>query len=61
LSHRRHAIAAKQFLKKLIKGNPTGDRSVLNTDKNPAYGHAIRELKQEGTLDNQLQHLPINY
>jgi IS6 family transposase len=61
LSHRRHAIAAKRFLKRLIKGNPTCDMSVISTNKNPAYGHAIRELKQEGTLDNQVQLLPINY
>ena len=42
--------AANRFLKKLIKANPTCDMDVINTDKNPAYGQAIKEFKQEGTL-----------
>ncbi len=36
LSHRRNAKAAKRFLKKLIKNNPSCDISVINTDKNSA-------------------------
>jgi hypothetical protein len=50
LSHRRNTKAAKRFLKKLI-----------NTDKNPAYGQAIRELKQEGSLASDVSHLQIKY
>ncbi|SIR78549.1 IS6 family transposase [Fluoribacter gormanii] len=61
LSHRRNTIAAKRFLKKLIKGNPTCDIGVINTDKNPAYGQTIKELKQEGTLAEHVQHLQIKY
>jgi len=61
LSHRRNAIAAKRFLKKMIKSHPTCDLSVINTDKNPAYGQAIKELKQEGVLAAHVKHLQIKY
>ena len=61
MSHRRNAIAAKRFLKKLIKSNPTCDVSVINTDKNPAYNQAIRELKNEGVLPSEVKHLQIKY
>jgi transposase-like protein len=47
--------------KRLLKSNPTCDISVINTDKNPAYGQAIKELKQEATLDSQVKHLQIKY
>ena len=29
---------------------------VINTDKNPAYGEAIAELKKEGRLPKETQH-----
>jgi len=61
LSHHRNAKAAKRFLKKLLKSNPTCDVSVINTDKNPAYGQAIKELKQEGNLAYHVSHLQIKY
>lgn len=61
LSHRRNAIAAKRFLKKIIKSNPTCNITVINTDKNPAYGQAIKELKQEGAITSQVKHLQIKY
>ena len=57
----RNTIAAKRFLKKLIKSNPTCDVSVINTDKNPAYNQAIRELKNEGNLSSGVRHLQIKY
>lgn len=47
LSHRRNAKAAKRFLSKLIKNNPTCEVNVINTDKNPSYNQAIKELKRE--------------
>jgi transposase-like protein len=34
---------------------------VINTDKNPAYDQAIKELKQEGTLTTGVEHLQIKY
>ncbi|STX55762.1 transposase [Legionella beliardensis] len=61
LSHRRNAKAAKRFLKKLINNNPTCDINVINTDKNPAYNQAIKELKQEGNLAPHVNHLQIKY
>jgi transposase, IS6 family len=41
----------------MIKGNPTCDIGVINTDKNPAYGQAINELKQEEALAAHVKHL----
>jgi transposase, IS6 family len=61
LTHRRNTTAAKRFLKKLINHNPTDDISVINTDKNPAYGRSINELKQEGHLAPHIKHLQIKY
>lgn len=61
LSQRRNAIAAKRFLKKLIKSNPTCDVSLINTDKNPAYNQAIKDLKQEGNLPPHVSHMQIKY
>ncbi|STX55777.1 transposase [Legionella beliardensis] len=61
LSHRRNAKVAKCFLKKLINNNPTCDINVINTDKNPAYNQAIKELKQEGNLAPNVNHLQIKY
>lgn len=34
---------------------------MINTDKNPAYGQAIKELKQEGSLSEHVEHLQIKY
>jgi IS6 family transposase len=61
LSPRRNAKAAKRFLSKLINHNPTCDVTLINTDKNPAYQQAIRELKQENILPQQVEHQQIKY
>lgn len=45
----------------MIKSNPKCDVGVTNTDKNPAYGQAIKELKQEGALAADVEHLQIKY
>jgi hypothetical protein len=36
---------------------------VINTDKNPAYGEAIAELKKEGLLpkEKETQHRQVKY
>lgn len=34
---------------------------MINTDKNPAYVQAIKELKKEGKLDKNIEHLHIKY
>lgn len=61
LSRRRNAIAAKQFLQKLIKLNKDYCPSVINTDKSPTYNQAIHELKQEGVLPEKVKHSQIKY
>ena len=38
----------------------TGRRGT-NTDKNPAYGEAIAELKKEGLLPKDTQHRQVKY
>src|SRR5512132_1211468 len=37
------------------------DPQVINTDKNPAYGEAIAELKQEGAIPAELEHRQVKY
>lgn len=61
LSQRRNAKAAKLFLKKLINNHQICDVKVINTDKNPSYTQAIKELKQEGKLSEHIKHLRIKY
>jgi transposase-like protein len=61
LSLRRNAKSAKRFLKKLIKNNPSCDIKIINTDKNPSYGQAIKELKKEGHLSHDIEHKQIKY
>jgi transposase-like protein len=34
---------------------------VINTDKNPAYGEAIAELKQEGLLPKDTRRRQVKY
>lgn len=51
-----HLGAMKRFLNKLINNNPTCDVTVINIDKSPAYNQAIRELKQESMLPQQIKY-----
>ena len=48
LADRRNAKAAKRFLAAALKRSRDWIPRVINTDKNPAYGEAIAELKKEG-------------
>ena len=34
---------------------------MINTDKNPAYGEAIAELKKEGLLPKETQNRQVKY
>ena len=34
---------------------------VINTDKNPAYGEAIAELKKDGLLPKETHHRQVKY
>ena len=61
LSHRKMQRLPNGSLKNSSRATQTCDISVINTDKNPAYGQAIKELKQEGNLASHVSHLQIKY
>ena len=46
LADRRNAKAAKRFLSAALRRSRDWMPRVINTDKNPAYGEAIAELKR---------------
>ncbi len=56
LSDTRNAKAAKRFLAKALKRSRHDRPAKVNTDENPAYGEATRELKKEGVLAPDCQH-----
>jgi transposase-like protein len=56
LADRRNAKAAKRFLSAALKRSRDWFPRVINTDKNPAYGEAIAELKKEGAIPTELEH-----
>jgi transposase, IS6 family len=47
LTHRRNGKAARHFLAKALKTRQNWPPHVINTDKNPAYGEALRQLKRD--------------
>jgi IS6 family transposase len=61
LADRRSAKAAKRFLAAALKRSRDGAPRVINTDKNPAYGEAIAELKKEGAIPDELEHRRAKY
>tara|TARA_Y100000588_G_C14000296_1_gene815342 strand:+ start:410 stop:820 length:411 start_codon:yes stop_codon:yes gene_type:complete len=61
LSHTRNTKAAKRFLSKLVKGRKGWLPQKINTDKNPAYGVAITELKADGKLHPDIEHRQVKY
>ena len=62
LSQTRNAKAAKLFLGKALKAiKKYNHPAVINTDKAPAYGVAIRELKKAGKLDEDVEHRQVKY
>ena len=57
LSATRNTKAAKRFLGKALKGLKAWQTPLkINTDKAPAYGPAITDLKKEGKLPEELVH-----
>jgi transposase-like protein len=56
LTHRRNAKAAQRFLAKALRTRQDWLPHVINTDKNPAYGEAIRELKRRELVGAELEH-----
>lgn len=57
----RNAKAAKRFLAKALKRSKHNRPGKINTDKNPAYGEAIHELKKEGLLAADYHHRQVKY
>jgi IS6 family transposase len=61
LSAKRDAAAAERLLAKALSGaNHPGPR-VINTDKHAGYPPAIVRLKEEGVLEENCQHRPVQY
>ena len=61
LADRRNTKAAKRFLAKALRRSRDWKPQVINTDKNPAYGEAIAELKKEGLLPKDTRHRQVKY
>ena len=53
LSAKRDSLAAKIFLKKVLKTRHNKQPRVINVDKNAAYPIAFEELKQSGLLSQE--------
>ena len=47
LTDRRNAKAAQRFLAQALRTRQDWSPQVINTDKNPAYDEALRQLKRE--------------
>ena len=62
LSSTRNAKAAKRFLGKALRKMKDYEKpDKINTDKAPCYVQAIRELKEEGQLDETVIHRKVKY
>jgi len=62
LSHTRNAKAAKRFLGKILRKMKEYEKpATINTDKAPSYDRAIRELKEEGLLNDKVFHRKVKY
>jgi transposase, IS6 family len=57
LSANQEAPAAKRFLAEANHPTPR----VINTDKHASYPPAIVQLKDEGVLEENCQHRPVQY
>src|ERR1700752_1861639 len=57
----RNAAAAKRFLGKALGRANHPTPRVINTDKHAAYPPAIAQLKDEGVLEENCQHRPVQY
>jgi IS6 family transposase len=61
LSTKRDAATAQRFLTKALGGANHPHPRVINTDKYAAYPPAIVQLKDEGILEENCQHRPVQY
>jgi transposase, IS6 family len=56
LTHRRNAKAARRFLAKALRTRQHWPPHVINTDKNPAYSEALRQLKRDDPDVEAIEH-----
>ena len=61
VSAKQDAAAAKRFLAKALGRANHPTPRVINTDKHAAYPPAIVQLKNEGVLEENCQHRPVQY
>ena len=62
LSCTRNAKAAKRFLGKILRKMKEYEKPhTINTDQAPNYIQAIRELKEEGLLSDDVVHRKVKY
>jgi transposase-like protein len=61
LTHRRNAKAARHFLAKALRTRQHWPPQVINTDKNPAYGEALRQLKRDDPNAATIEHRQAKY
>jgi transposase, IS6 family len=54
-------LAANRFLAKVLGGVNIRTFWVINTDRHAAYPPAIVQLKDEGVLEENYQHRPVQY
>jgi transposase, IS6 family len=55
LTHRRNAKAAR--LAKALRSRQDWPPHIINTDKNPAYGEALRQLKRDDPNVGTIEHV----
>jgi IS6 family transposase len=61
LSAKQDAAVAKRFLTKALGRANHPTPRVINTDRHAAYSPAIVQLKDEGVLEENCQHRPVQY
>jgi IS6 family transposase len=61
LSDRRNSKAARRLLGKALKQRRDWPPFSITSDKNPAYSHAIAELKRIDQVPPELEHRQVKY
>ncbi len=61
LRAKRDKVAAKRFLKKMMKASHSVKPRVITVDKNAAYPLAINELKEDDTLSGDCEVRQVKY
>src|SRR5512142_1807333 len=61
LADRRNAKAARRFLAKALRRSRDWTPRVINTDKNPAYGEALRQMKRDDPNVGIIGHRQAKY